>query len=168
MSIVWDVADKSLRGRESRVRFEYGWLREKEMARTADLKNMDVDELLALRGKVERALNEQAQDLHRQIALLGGAEIKRRGRPAGKPGRVSAMRGKSVPPKYRGPGGETWAGRGATPRWLSALLKEGHSVEEFTIARKGGKRTAATTKTVRKRKAAANGRRKKKAAAEAA
>jgi DNA-binding protein H-NS len=94
---------------------------------------MDVDGLLELRAEVERALNERAQDLHRQIALLGGAEIRRRGRPAGKPGRVSAMRGKSVPPKYRGPGGETWAGRGATPRWLAALLKEGHSIEEFAI-----------------------------------
>ena len=55
------------------------------------------------------------------------------------------MRGKSVPPKYRGPGGETWAGRGATPRWLTALVKEGHSIEEFAIA-KGGKRAAASAK----------------------
>ena len=77
---------------------------------------------------------------------------------------MSAMRGKSVPPKYRGPGGETWAGRGATPRWLTALLKEGHSIEEFAIA-KGGKRAAAAAKTVKKRKAAANGRRRKRAEA---
>jgi hypothetical protein len=79
------------------------------------------------------------------LALLGGAVGNRRGRPAGRPGRVSAMRGKSVPPKYRGPGGETWAGRGATPRWLTALVKEGHSIEEFAIA-KGGKRGAAAAK----------------------
>ena len=45
----------------------------------------------------------------------------------------------------RGPGGETWAGRGATPRWLTALIKEGHSVDEFAIA-KGGKRAAAAPK----------------------
>ncbi len=43
------------------------------------------------------------------------------------------MKGVKVPPKYRGPGGETWAGRGATPRWLAALIKEGHSIEEFLI-----------------------------------
>ena len=56
-----------------------------------------------------------------------------------------------VPPKYRGPGGETWAGRGATPRWLAALLKEGHSLEEFAVAGKGRKAAAAVAKTVKKR-----------------
>jgi DNA-binding protein H-NS len=127
---------------------------------------MGVDELLALRGDVEAALKEQARDLERQIALLDGGQSaslgKRRGRPAGGGARASALKGKSVPPKYRGPGGETWAGRGATPRWLSALLKEGHSVEEFLIGA-GGKRAAAAKKVVaKKRKVAANGRRKKK------
>ena len=31
------------------------------------------------------------------------------------------------------------------PRWLAALLKEGHSVEEYAIG-KGGKRAAAAAK----------------------
>ena len=48
--------------------------------------------------------------------LGGGGEIKRRGRPPGGAGRVSAMKGVKVPPKYRGPGGEAWAGRGAYQR----------------------------------------------------
>ena len=128
----------------------------------ANLKSMAVDELLTLRSDVERALAERTRDLERQIALLGGGEGrstgKRRGRPPGAAGRVSAMKGVKVPPKYRGPGGETWAGRGATPRWLSALLKEGHSIEEFAVGKKGGKRAAATAKTanrkVTKKKAA--------------
>ena len=134
---------------------------------TADLKNMDVDALLGLRADVDRLLAERGRDLQRQIALLGGGEVKRRGRPAGGAGRVSALKGKSVPPKYRGPGGETWAGRGATPRWLKGLVKEGHSIEEFLIGRKGGKRAAAAVKTAKRRKGAANGRRKKKEGAEA-
>ena len=96
-----------------------------------NLKDFDVDGLLELRADVEKALAERGRDLQRQLALLGGAVGNRRGRPAGRPGRVGAMRGKSVPPKYRGPGGETWSGRGATPRWLTALVKEGHSIEEF-------------------------------------
>ena len=115
-----------------------------------DIKNLDVDGLLAMRADVEKALAERGRVLQRQLALLGGALGKRRGRPAGRPGRVSAMRGKSVPPKYRGPGGETWAGRGATPRWLTALVKEGHSIEEFAIA-KGGKRGAAAKKSAAKK-----------------
>ena len=96
-----------------------------------NLKNMDVDALLTLRADVDRLLAERGRDLQRQLALLGVEGGKRRGRPAGKAARTSAMKGVKVPPKYRGPGGETWAGRGATPRWLSALLKEGHSIEEF-------------------------------------
>lgn len=121
----------------------------------ADLRNMDVDALLGLRADVEKALAERGRDLQRQLALLGGEVGKGRGRPAGGPGRVSAMRGKSIPPKYRGPGGETWAGRGATPRWLAALLKEGHSIEEFLIG--AGRRKAAAVavkKRVAKKKAA--------------
>jgi DNA-binding protein H-NS len=123
----------------------------------ANLKNMAVDELLTLRSDVERSLAERTRDLERQIALLGGGEGrstgKRRGRPPGAAGRVSAMKGVKVPPKYRGPGGETWAGRGATPRWLSALLKEGHSIEEFLIGAGRRKAAAAAAKrTVVKKK----------------
>jgi DNA-binding protein H-NS len=116
-----------------------------------NLNDFDVDDLLELRADVEKALAERGRDLQRQLALLGGAVAKQRGRPAGRPGRVSAMRGKSVLPKYRGPGGETWAGRGATPRWLTALVKEGHSIEEFAIG-KGGKRAAASAKKSAARK----------------
>lgn len=120
------------------------------MARTTDLKNMDVDALMALRGDVENELKKRAQDLRRQLALLGGGEVRRRGRPAASAGRVSALKGRAVPPKYRGPDGETWAGRGAMPRWLSGLIKEGHSVEEFMIG--AGRRKAAAV--VAKRTAA--------------
>jgi DNA-binding protein H-NS len=133
------------------------------MAKAADLKELDVDALLALRADVERVLADKGRDLQRQIALLGGGgEIKRRGRPP-KPkaaGRGSHLKGVKVPPKYRGPGGETWAGRGAPPRWLAALIKEGHSIEEFLIGRKGGKAAAASVKKVVAKKKVA----KKKAA----
>jgi DNA-binding protein H-NS len=46
---------------------------------------------------------------------------------------VSKMKGRKVSPKYRGPSGETWAGRGATPRWLKAAIKEGKKVGDFLI-----------------------------------
>lgn len=110
-----------------------------------DLKALDMDGLLEARAEVERELRERAKDLQRQLALLGGTEGKRRGRPAASEGRGSALKGRAVAPKYRGPEGETWAGRGAMPRWLSALVKEGHSVDEFLIGA-GGKRKAAASK----------------------
>lgn len=39
----------------------------------------------------------------------------------------------AVAAKYRGPNGETWSGRGLTPRWLTTLLAQGRVKEEFAI-----------------------------------
>lgn len=39
----------------------------------------------------------------------------------------------AVAPKFRGPNGETWSGRGLTPKWLAALIAQGHSKETFAI-----------------------------------
>jgi DNA-binding protein H-NS len=41
---------------------------------------------------------------------------------------------KSAAAKFKGPNGETWSGRGLTPRWLSALVAQGRTKEEFAIA----------------------------------
>jgi DNA-binding protein H-NS len=41
--------------------------------------------------------------------------------------------GKVVAPKFRGPNGETWSGRGLMPRWLSALVAQGKAKEDFAI-----------------------------------
>lgn len=40
-----------------------------------------------------------------------------------------------VMPKYRNPErpSETWAGRGKTPRWLTAQLKSGRRIDDFRI-----------------------------------
>jgi DNA-binding protein H-NS len=39
-----------------------------------------------------------------------------------------------VAPKYRGPSGETWTGRGLTPKWLSTLIAQGRAKDSFLIA----------------------------------
>lgn len=41
--------------------------------------------------------------------------------------------GAVVAAKYRGPNGETWSGRGLTPRWLASLVAQGRTKEEFAI-----------------------------------
>lgn len=116
--------------------------------------SMDVDDLLKLRADVERALAEQKRDLERQLGLLGGEAAKRRGRSSERAGRGSALKGRSIAPKYRGPNGDTWAGRGAMPRWLSALIKEGHAAEEFLIGARGRRKPAAVKKKAPKKRAA--------------
>lgn len=48
--------------------------------------------------------------------------------PGAAPGRRA-----TVEPKYRGPNGETWSGRGQMPQWLKALVAAGRSKDEFKI-----------------------------------
>lgn len=54
--------------------------------------------------------------------------LKKRAKDAAKAKSTSV-----VAAKYRGPNGETWSGRGLTPRWLSALVAQGRSKEEFAV-----------------------------------
>ena len=67
---------------------------------------------------------------------------KGRGRPSGKvkdgvKAKGAAVKVKkavvAVAAKYKGPNGETWSGRGLTPRWMTALVAQGRSKEEFAI-----------------------------------
>src|SRR5437588_7596678 len=88
---------------------------------------MDVMSLVNLRGQVEDALLGQRANLEKQLAALGsiGSLGGRRGRleKVARNGRGgSSLKGRKVAPKYRGPAGELWAGRGATPRWLVAAI----------------------------------------------
>ncbi len=48
-------------------------------------------------------------------------------------GKKSKKLGMAVAAKYRGPNGETWSGRGLTPKWLSSLIAQGQSKESFAI-----------------------------------
>lgn len=53
---------------------------------------------------------------------------------AGSQVKVKAVKSKAqVAPKFRGPNGETWSGRGLTPRWLATLIAQGQAKESFAI-----------------------------------
>ena len=100
-----------------------------------NLSRMTVEALMDLRKQVDETLLERRAEIEQQlerIAVVGGARVIR--------GRRSVLKGRKVPPKYRGPSGETWAGRGARPRWLVAAIKGGKKLDHFLIdksARKG-------------------------------
>ena len=50
--------------------------------------------------------------------------------------KVAKVGRKSLNPvaaKYRGPNGESWSGRGLTPRWLTALIDQGQTKESFAV-----------------------------------
>jgi DNA-binding protein H-NS len=63
------------------------------------------------------------------IGLKGAARLARR----------VARRTKRIAPKYRGPAGETWTGRGLMPRWLKDTIKKGKKREDFLIKKLAGK-----------------------------
>src|SRR5262245_59141277 len=101
------------------------------MARV-NLSEMSVEALMDLRKWVDEMLFERRAEIEtrlermdRAIAVVGGARVVGGG--------GSALRGRKVPPKYRGPSGETWAGRGAKPRWLVAAIKGGKKLDDFLI-----------------------------------
>jgi DNA-binding protein H-NS len=108
---------------------------------------MSIDALLKLRDDIGATVSKRADEMQRQLSRLGKWATS-----AGKPGtdvgngrrrgRKSALKGRKVPPKYRGPGGETWAGRGARPLWLSAAIKGGKKLDDFLIAKGTKKRKA--------------------------
>jgi len=96
---------------------------------------MTVEALMDLRKRVDENLLNRRADMERQLERMGSAIAVVGGRGGG-----SVLKGKKVPPKYRSPSGETWAGRGAKPRWLVAAIKRGKKLDDFLIdksARKG-------------------------------
>ena len=76
----------------------------------------------------------------KDLQQAGGKKRAGKGRPkaAGKKKAAAKKRnptaGSVVAAKYRGPNGETWSGRGLMPKWLAALVAQGRSKDEFTIA----------------------------------
>ena len=99
------------------------------------LSGMTVEALMDLRQRVDEMLHQRRAELQKQlerIAVVSGARVVRGG--------ASALKGKKVPPKYRSPSGETWAGRGARPRWLVAAIKGGKKLDDFLIDKSARKR----------------------------
>jgi DNA-binding protein H-NS len=109
------------------------------MAKTS-LSKLSIDVLLKLRGDVDRQLSSRGRELEEQLSRLG----KRRTRG------TSPMRGRKVAIKYRDKSGNTWAGRGAQPRWLTAAIKAGAKRDDFLVDKSVGKRA----KKVRKKRRA--------------
>jgi DNA-binding protein H-NS len=116
------------------------------MARTPSLASMSVEELLKLRDDVGTVLSQKAETLRDQLSKLGG-EVG-----DGRRGRRSAMKGRKVPVKYRDKEGNTWAGRGAQPRWLREKLKAGAKLEEFAVEKTAAARKASARKTKKRRR----------------
>ena len=100
-----------------------------------NLSGMTVEALMDLRERVDGLLSERRAELERQLEGMGVVGSRRIVRGGG-----SALKGRKVPPKYRSHSGETWAGRGAKPRWLVAAIKRGRKLDDFLIDKSARKR----------------------------
>ena len=99
-------------------------------------------ELLAQRESLDKQIEESrvveknfAISQVRQLIAEWGMTLEDCGFKSGVA--ASNKKAKSVSvtnPKYRGPNGDTWAGRGRTPKWLATLEAEGRQRSEFLIS----------------------------------
>src|SRR6266478_8714968 len=118
-----------------------------------NLKSMTIDALVGLRGKIDAMLTSKVADERRSLE----SELVKLSRVDMGSGRSKAAFGRGVrgkvAPKYRNPEnpGETWAGRGLKPRWLTAAIKTGKKADDFLIA--GSTRTSKSNGRKKARKA---------------
>jgi DNA-binding protein H-NS len=121
---------------------------------TIKLKAMSVGNLLGLRAEVERHLSQHRKNLEELLSQISGYTKSYIGVDRSNP-----AKGTKVKPKYRGPKGETWAGRGMRPVWLAALIKQGHKLEKYAV----GAKQAASSKRMPTKKSGKKAKRQGKA-----
>ena len=93
-----------------------------------------------------KEFHSTVQDIRAKMQAFGitvkDLQSGKPGRPAkSKSGKIVRVKAAKVPKKaanpvaakFRGPNGETWSGRGLTPRWLSTLIAQGQPKEAFAI-----------------------------------
>ena len=102
---------------------------EKLHRQATDIKAREFDRTVQEIIATMRAFGITPKDL-----LSGSRSGKSKGKAIAKVVRNKAGKGSAtVAAKYSGPNGETWSGRGLTPRWLARLLEQGQKKEDFVI-----------------------------------
>ncbi|MBC7619858.1 MAG: H-NS histone family protein [Candidatus Saccharibacteria bacterium] len=102
---------------------------EKLQKQATDIKAREFDRTVQEIIATMRAFSITPKDLQ-----SGSRSGKLKGKAIAKVARHKAGKATgTVAAKYSGPNGETWSGRGLTPRWLASLLAEGKLKEDFVI-----------------------------------
>jgi DNA-binding protein H-NS len=103
----------------------------------SSFRTLSNEALCKLRDEIAALLQSRADDLRRELERLTGGASANIGEVNGGENGSKATRKKRAP-KYRGPDGATWVGRGKRPRWLTSAMEEGKQIEEFLIVRRDG------------------------------
>lgn len=106
---------------------------EKLQKQASDIKSREFDKTVQeILGKMQ-AFGITLKDLQPGKGRGAKAKSKTAASPTSAAGKGKRKGVAAVAAKYRGPNGETWSGRGLTPRWLAALLADGRTKNEFAI-----------------------------------
>jgi DNA-binding protein H-NS len=113
------------------------------MSKKLNLDAMSIDDMWQLHEDVSRLLSvrltSEKRELEKRLAQLQREKEVPRSVSTDRSMPEAPRQRRKYPrvfPKYQNPNepSETWSGRGKQPRWLTAALKTGHSIEEFVIA----------------------------------
>jgi DNA-binding protein H-NS len=85
-----------------------------------------------LRDEIAALLESRAEQLRKELERLTGGSSVTAG-ITNNTGNGAKAKRKKPSPKYRGPDGCTWCGRGARPRWLTKAIQTGQKLEDFLI-----------------------------------
>jgi DNA-binding protein H-NS len=116
------------------------------MGKKFDLDAMSTDEMWQLHVEVGRLLSvrltSEKRELEKRLARLRREKVLSQSETADAQSKDAPRERRSYPrvlPKYQNPNepSETWSGRGKQPRWLTAALKTGHTIEDFVISNVG-------------------------------
>ena len=103
------------------------------LPKKSSLDTLSNQALCKLRDEIAEELKGRAESLQREIDQLVG--------PTSAANTEHGPRkGHKVAPKYEGPNGEKWSGRGKKPRWLTAAISEGKQVNDFLIGKQRRRR----------------------------
>ncbi len=104
-----------------------------------NIDNLSLPDLKELIARAERLIARKKDDAKadtlNKLKALASAEgftfDELVGRGGGR--RQRSDKGVKLKPKYMGPNGETYTGRGPTPGWLKALEAKGHKRERYLV-----------------------------------
>ena len=112
------------------------------MSKKFNLDAMSADEMWQLHEEISQVLSvklaSEKRELEKRLAQLRKEkeipQLEAMDRKL-KDSRPERRKYPRVLPKYQNPNvpSETWSGRGKQPRWLTAALRTGHSIDDFVI-----------------------------------
>jgi DNA-binding protein H-NS len=104
-----------------------------------NIDNLSLSELTELAGRVQKAIATKKEEQRgetlnalKALASSKGYSLEELlGKSGGGGRRQRSDKGVKLKPKYIGPNGEIYTGRGPTPKWLKSLERKGEKREKF-------------------------------------